>query len=133
MASVAKKTYFRYLVLILVSALLLIVIFDGAASAQATNEPSLDSGPALNTGDLNIEENPIYGRLIEVVNFLSVGVAVVAAISVAVAGLQYMASRGDPNATAASVRRLISAATAIGLYIFGWSILNWLIPGGVLN
>ena len=90
------------------------------------------SADPITIESLTIEENPIYERLIEIVNFLSVGVTIVIAISVAIAGIQYMASRGDPSGTQAAIQRIIQAGTALVLYIFGWSLLNWLVPGGVL-
>ncbi len=95
--------------------------------------PTEDPLPPREVSDLNIEENPIYERLIEIINFLSIGVTIVVAISVAIAGFQYMMSKGDPTATSAAVRRIVQAGTALILYVFGWSILNWLVPGGVLN
>jgi hypothetical protein len=80
--------------------------------------------------NLNIENNPIFERLNEIIQFLSIGVGIVSAISVAIAGLQYVSSRGEPSKTAAAINRLTQVGTAIFLYIFGWAILNWLIPGG---
>lgn len=78
----------------------------------------------------NPESDNILCRLIQFVNFLSIGVTVVAGITIAVAGFQYIASRGDPNKTAQAINRLIQVGTAILLYVFGWALLNWLIPGG---
>lgn len=87
----------------------------------------------LNTDELDINDNPITARLIQIINFLSVGVGIVITISVAYAGIQYIMSRGDPNMTQKAIARLFQAGVALVLYIFGWAILNWLIPGGVLN
>lgn len=87
----------------------------------------------LDTGDTIDETNEIYVELVRIINFLSVGVGIVIAISVAIAGLQYTTSRGEPGKTAAAVNRLSQAGLAAFLFIFGWLIINWLIPGGVLN
>ena len=115
------------------TAFLSLLLLPGRALAQEETPPTEGEEPALETGNLNIEDNPIYERLIEIVNFLSIGVTIVIAISVAIAGIQYMMSRGDPSATSAAIRRVVQAGTALLLYIFGWAILNWLIPGGVIN
>ena len=111
---------------------ILVGLFVVALSPELT---FAQEAPPAETGEtgLGIEENPIYTRLIEIINFLSIGVSVVASMSVVVASFQYMTSRGDPGATSAAVKRLIQAGTAIILYVFGWGILNWLIPGGILN
>ena len=106
-------------------------------SANDLPTASGDFSPAgtdsLNTGNLNIEENPIYVRLIEIINVLSVGVGIVITISVVYSGIQYITSRGDPAQTQKAIARITSAGIALVLYVFGWTILNWLIPGGVLN
>lgn len=124
----------------LLLALFVVFAFTDSTFAQETpptepapTEPTGTPAAPFETGNLNIEENPIYVRLVEIINFLSIGVGIVVAISVAVGGFQYMASRGDPGATSAAIKRLNQAATAIALYVFGWAILNWLIPGGILN
>jgi len=97
--------------------------------------PNKDVLPA---GDLNVKcdannpsgSNSIMCKFVDIINFLSIGVGIVATITVAVSGFQYMASRGDPNKTAQAVSRLVQVAIAIALYVFGWAIINWLIPGG---
>lgn len=107
----------------------------GGFGENANGLPEQEFGPQpsgqLGTGQVDVSDNPIYKRLIEIVNFLSVGVGIVASISVAYAGIQYLMSRGNPSATAAAISRIIHAAIAIFLYVFGWAILNWLIPGGI--
>lgn len=75
----------------------------------------------------------IYATLIRYVNVASIGVGVVAGFGAAIAGVQYASSKGDPGKTAAAVKRLTQVAIAIILYIFGIAIINWLVPGGVLN
>ena len=111
------------------TAWLLLFWFNSPANAQAEVEEQTVSTQQVTA---NVRDNPIYERLIEIVNFLSVGVVLVIAISVAVSGLQYVTSRGDPNATAKAINRMVQAATALIFYVFGWAILNWLVPGGVI-
>ena len=129
------KHYFKHLVLPLAVALFVMVVFTDTALAQETPpvEPTEPTDPDLNTGTLDIQENPIYTRLIQFINFLSFGVTIVIALSVIGSAIQYSASRGDPNQTAAAVKRMTQAGIAVFMYVFGWAILNWLIPGGVLN
>ncbi len=126
-----KLTRHKRVLLPLVAAFLVNLFPIGAAFAQ--ENPEANQSVELETGNLAIKENPIYERLIEAINFLSVGVTVVIAISIAIAGYQYITSRGDPSRTSAAVNRIVQAGTAMLLYVFGWSILNWMIPGGVLN
>lgn len=78
------------------------------------------------------EENKIITRLQQIINFLSIGVGIVVTGSVVVAGIQWSAARGNPQATQKAVQRLWSAGIALALFVFMWVILNWLIPGGPL-
>ena len=129
-----RNTKAGRLVLSFMAAFSLSLVSSVRGYAQEETSPTevRTSAEPITVESLAIEENPIYERLIEIVNFLSVGVTIVIAISVAIAGIQYMASRGDPSGTQAAIQRIIQAGTALVLYIFGWSLLNWLVPGGVL-
>ncbi len=53
--------------------------------------------------------------------------------SIVVGGIQYTASRGDPQATATAIGRIRSTMIALLIYIFGYAILNYIIPAGFLH
>ena len=118
---------------------------DGDVSFNATtpNEPLCggDGNPCAPPPNIDVDEcgdatnaesTNILCQLVRIVNFLSIGVAVVSAITVAVAGMQYTASRGDPGKTSAAINRLTQVGLAIVMYVFGLALLNWIIPGGAL-
>ena len=110
---------------------------NSAPGGSGTTTETIDFSPQggsleTDTGE-PIDQNPIYLRLNEIIGILSVGVGIVITASVVYAGIQYTTSRGDPNKTQAAVKRIIQAGIALALYIFGWTILNWLIPGGVFG
>ncbi|HKU19111.1 MAG TPA: hypothetical protein VJP80_07650 [Candidatus Saccharimonadales bacterium] len=65
-----------------------------------------------------------------IIRALSAGVGVVVVASVVWAGIQYSMSRGDPSATAKAVTRLRETLIALLVFIFGYAILNYLIPAG---
>lgn len=77
--------------------------------------------------------NGITDLLFAVIRFLSAGVGLVVIASVIVGGIQYIVSRGDPNATGAAIKRLTSSVIALLVFIFAYAILNFLIPGGFFN
>jgi len=79
------------------------------------------------------ETEVISNRLIDIINFLSAGVGIVVTGSVAFAGIQYITSRGVPAYIQKATNRLWQAGLALFLYIFGWALLNWLVPGGLFN
>ncbi len=77
--------------------------------------------------------NPILDLLFGIVKFLSDGVGIVVVASVVLAGVQYTTARSDPQAVNAAVTRLQSSLIALAIFIFGWALLQWLIPGGLFN
>jgi hypothetical protein len=77
--------------------------------------------------------NPIADMTFAFIRVLSVGVGLVVVGSIIVAGIQYTTSRGDPKATAAAETRIKSSVVALLIYIFGYAILNYIIPAGFLH
>ncbi len=78
----------------------------------------------------NAYHNGIVDLLFAVIRFLSDGVGLVVIVSVIIGGIQYIVSRGDPNATGAAIKRLTSALTALLIFIFAYAILDYVIPIG---
>lgn len=83
------------------------------------------------SGDINT--NPIIVLLKLVINFLAVGVGIVAAISIIVAGIQWSASRDNPQALQQAQNRMTNAVIGVLLFIFMYAILNFLVPGGLIG
>lgn len=77
--------------------------------------------------------NPISDLAFAIIRLLSDGVGIVVIGSVIVGGIQFSASRSDPQATSAAIGRIRSSLVALLIYIFAFSILNYLIPGGFLH
>jgi hypothetical protein len=74
--------------------------------------------------------NGIEDLIFAVIRFLSDGVGLIIIVSVIIGGIQYILSRGDPNATAKAVNRLVSTVVALIIFIFAYAILNYVIPAG---
>lgn len=77
--------------------------------------------------------NPITDAFFAIVRFLSNGVGLVVIGSIIYGGIQYTASRGDPQATAKALERIRASVVALIIFIFGYAILNYLIPAGFLK
>ncbi len=67
------------------------------------------------------------------INLLSGLVVLVAMASIIVAGIMYSSSGGDPQKTAKAKGRIINTLLALLAYIFLYSFLQFIIPGGLLN
>lgn len=75
----------------------------------------------------------ITDLLFAIIRFLSDGVGIIVVLSIIIGGIQYITSRGDPNATQSAIRRLTSALTALLVFIFAYAILNYVIPNGFFS
>lgn len=76
------------------------------------------------------QSTAIIDILFALIRFLSAGVGIVLIGSTVYAGIQYITSRGDPQATAKAIGRVRNNVVALGLFIFAYAILNYLIPAG---
>ena len=77
--------------------------------------------------------NPIADMTFAIIRFLSAGVGLIMVGSIVVAGIQYSASGGDPQATAKAKSRISSTLIALLIFIFSYALLNYLIPGGFFH
>lgn len=74
----------------------------------------------------------ILKYLLGAINVLSALVGIVIVIMIAVGGLQYSASRDNPQATQAAKEKIRNAILALLAYMFMYAFLQYIIPGGVL-
>lgn len=64
---------------------------------------------------------------------LSALVGVVVVANIIIGGIQYSASGDDPGAVGAAKKRIFNAILALAVYAFMFALLQYLIPGGVLQ
>ena len=96
-------------------------------------ENSSGSSPNCIPADQDdIKDNPIIVYLRAIVQFLAVGVGLVITVAIVIAGIQYSASRENPQAIQAATQRLTNAIIALITFIFMAAILNFLVPGGLV-
>jgi hypothetical protein len=77
--------------------------------------------------------NPIVDMLFAIIRLLSYGVGMVIVGSIIVAGIQYTTSAGDPQAAAKAIGRIKATMIALGIFIFSYPILNYLLPSGFFS
>lgn len=111
---------------------------NGCGAGNGYVQTSIDFGCSGNScsttpsgsGYCDGNRNGIEDLLFAIIRFLSDGVGLIVIASIIVGGIQYITSRGDPNATNAAIKRLTSAVVALLVYIFAYAILNYVIPVG---
>jgi hypothetical protein len=98
----------------------------GTCNLSEGKDPAL-SGCTGNNCDL------VKAYVDPLINVLAAAVGVVVTISIVIGGIQYSSSAGDPGKMQAAKQRIINALIAlIGFFLF-YAVLQWLVPGGLLN
>lgn len=77
--------------------------------------------------------NPILDMMFAVIRLLSNGVGLVIIGSIIYGGIQYTTSAGDPQKSAMATGRIRQTLIALGIYIFSYPLLNYLIPRGFFH
>lgn len=75
--------------------------------------------------------NSVYDLLFAILRFLTIGVGIVAILSLIWGGIEFTASQGDPQTSAKAINRMQSTVIALLLYLMIYAIINWLVPGGM--
>ena len=68
-----------------------------------------------------------------IIRFLSYGVGIAVVIAIILSGIQYTTSEGNPEATQNAKNRIQMAIISLIIYVFIFSIAQFLIPGGLFN
>jgi hypothetical protein len=79
----------------------------------------------------DLRDNPIVEDINVVVNFLSVGVGIVVVGVIILGGIQYAMAGDSPEAIGKAKQRIINGLIALLAFIFTYSFVQWLVPGGV--
>lgn len=105
-----------------------IITQDQYNSAKKAYE---DAGGAPAPASMNKGETQLYFWLQRIVNILAGVIGLVVVISILVAGMQYMTAGSNASQVAAAKSRIGMAVLALVLFAFTYTLLQWLIPGGI--
>lgn len=87
---------------------------------------------AINIG-CRAKGNAVLDATFAIIRFLSNGVGFALIGSLIYAGIQYTASSGNPQNIAAAENRIKAVMMALLIYVFAYTMLNYLIPGKLLQ
>ena len=119
-------------------ALLLVVVAMTAAllpfsTASATNFNKSCSDIETNIIRCNTTGgNPAMSIVLQVTNFLAVGVGIAVVGGIVWGALLYISSNGDAAKAKQAITIIVNAVIGLLLFIFGWALVNALVPGGLL-
>lgn len=103
--------------------------FGCAGDKCVQNNPSYSPSSSYCSSD----HSAIIDLIYSVIKFLTDGVGLVIIASLVVAGIQYITSSGNPEATHKAMARIQSTVIALLIFIFAYAILNYVIPAGFFN
>ena len=132
------KKYFLILSMLLVSATSLALASSPTTLAYSftcgstTTETAIDFSSYATrycTGD----STSITVLILIVIDFLAIGVGIAVVGGIAYGGVRYAASGGDAGKTKEAIGIITNAVIGLVLFVFMYAIVNFFVPGGVLN
>ncbi len=77
--------------------------------------------------------SPVEDIVYAIIRFMSIGVGIIVVISIIIAGIQYTSSEGNPEVTQEAKNRVRFTMFGLFLYIFAYTIMQYLVPGGLFK
>lgn len=118
-----------------------LMVYAPSVSAQSAannptgtqaEQPQFVKNDCNDGGALSSSNCGIIKYLVIFINVLAALAGVIMVGSLVFAGIQYAASADDPNIISAAKKRIRDTIIALAAFIFMYSFLQWIIPGGVL-
>lgn len=115
-----------------------------ASTGDNPGAVTVDNGVEASTSfnvDCEVENanEPVTAENCEIIRYLVNGINILSAVagmaiigSIMIAGYQYMTARDNSGQVEAAKKRIIWAMAALGLFLFMYAFLNFVVPGGVL-
>ncbi len=99
------------------------------------DQPNADENVPIDCTDDNLAAGncQALGYLITAINVATASAVIVIIGSIIFAGIQYSSARDDPQAIGKAKHRILMSVIALAMFIFGFTVLQWLVPGGILN
>lgn len=95
-------------------------------SNTGSSSPSSSSSTTTSVDELDESVN-------NVINLLAALVGIIVVISIIIGGIQYSSAGGNSAQVGAAKKRISMSILALILYLFAYTILQWLIPGGIFS
>ena len=78
------------------------------------------------------QQNPIVQWLVFGINVISALIGLGAILMIIVAGIEYSSAGDNAQSVQSAKKKITNVFIGIAVYVAFYSIMNWLIPGGVL-
>ncbi|GHU07579.1 hypothetical protein FACS189431_2370 [Alphaproteobacteria bacterium] len=71
--------------------------------------------------------------IIQIFNWLAIGVSIIVVLMVIVGAIRYMTAGGNQEGAKKGIAMIRNAIIALVLYMVMWALLNFLVPGGIFS
>ena len=122
-----KKSLFRIISCIFVIGLALGALFFSAKPVSAKSCADVDTAIL----ECEPEQSGIGHILKTVLDILSVGVVIIAVLSITIAGIQYLTAGDKEEQARTSKRRISEIIIGVAIYVLIYALLQWLLPGSL--
>lgn len=110
-----------------------ILIGHTAKLALALALTTLIADPVFAQGVDGPNARLVVTTITNFVRFLSVGIGVVLVVMFGWAGYKYLTARDNSAQVAQAKQAMFNVFLSLFLFIFGFALLNWLLPGGIVG
>lgn len=83
--------------------------------------------------DIEKDGGNIFKILNTILTVLTFGVGIAGTLGIVISGVQYLTARDNEQQMVKAKSRLVNIAIGLAAYAMMWALLQWLIPGGILN
>ena len=108
----------------------MVALLPGHALAYSCN---YGTNPSPTDLQKCVNGDPITRDINTIVNFLGIGVGIVVIVTIILGGIQYSMAGDNAEAVSKAKQRIINGLLALAAFIFTYSILQWIIPGGIFK
>lgn len=79
------------------------------------------------------QDDGVWGIIIQVINFLAVGVGIAVVGGIIWGGMLYASSNGDSSKSKQGVKFIVNSIIGLVLFMFTYAITDYLVPGGFFS
>lgn len=107
--------------------------FDSASAYQACVEQEAETREVVTPGASSTSSgSKTIDRLLQgAIDLMAAVTGIVIVLSIIIGAIQYMTARDNSGQVAAAKNRILMSILSLVLFIFAYTILQWLVPGGI--
>lgn len=123
-----KKIVLSILALIVISTMLIAPSVFAATCGMDGKGDEIQT--SIDYGCTSKDENGILQILVAGVNFMAIGVGIAVIFGIILGSLKYASANGNAGQAQKGIEIIIGSVVGLIVFIFMWSLINFLVPGG---